>query len=121
MAAIDLTGSDAHSICWGRGDTKRKVFTIKDGNGNALDVSGSTFKLSVDTLKNPPDATTLQFLIVSGFVNGGTDGQIYFAPAPGDTDIPPGNYFYDMEETDVNTEIDTLFKARCEIVQDISK
>ena len=121
MAAIDRTGDDNYTICWGRGDTKRKVFTIKDGNGNALDVSGSSFILSVNTLKSPPDGTTLQFAIASAFVNGGTDGQIYFAPAPGDTDLPSGNYFYDLQETDVNTEVDTLYKARCLIVQDISK
>lgn len=121
MAAIDRTGDSAYDICWGRGDTKRKIFTIQDSNGNGLDVSGSTFKLSVDTLKNPPDATTLQFSIASAFVSGGNDGQIYFAPAPGDTDLPPGNYFYDLEETDVNAEVDTLFKARVAIVQDISK
>lgn len=121
MTCIDRTGDEAYTLCWGRGDTKRKIFTIKDSDGNALDVSGSTFKISIDTLKNPPDATTLQFSIASAFVSGGTDGQIYFTPAPGDTDIPPGNYFYDLQETDINTEIDTLFKARIEIVQDISK
>jgi hypothetical protein len=97
------------------------VFTIKDSTGVALDVSGSTFKMTVDSLKNPPDGTTVQFSIVGAFVTDGINGQIYFAPAAMDTDIDPAGYFYDIEETDVNSEIDTLFKARCDIVQDISK
>lgn len=125
MAAIDLTGDSAKDICWARGDTKPRVFTMKSG-GVALDVSASTFRMVVNTDKNPSVATpgTVLFTAVGAFVTDGTDGQVQFAPTPAawaDALTLPGQAFYDIEETDGGGAIDTLIKGKVIIVQDIAK
>ncbi len=123
MAEIDKTKDDTKNICWGRGDTDPKVFTITDDAKPpvVVDVSGWTFKLTVNSDKEPTDQSTEQFSINGAFVTDGTDGKVKFTPAPGDTDIPADKYFYDVERKIAGVSIKTLVKGECEIVQDITK
>jgi hypothetical protein len=127
MAAIDQTGNSDKEICWARGDTKPRVFTIRDSAGVALDISGSTFKMTVNTDKDPSVAVpgTELFSVAGTFVTDGTNGQVQFAPTPvGWADgLPslPTTVFYDIEETDGATAVDTLIKGKVKIIQDVSK
>lgn len=122
MAGIDQTNESIKEICWARGDFDPKVFTLTDSSGSALDISTSTFILSVDSRKDPDDVTTQQFTIMGTFVTDGTDGKIQFEPADtNETDIPPGKYFYDIQETLVGGQKRTLIKGVCRIIQDITK
>jgi len=127
MAAIDQTGNVDKEVCWARGDTKPRVFTIKDSAGVALDISGSTFKMTVNTDKDPSVATpgTVLFTVAGTFVTDGLDGQIQFAPdvATWADGLPslPTTVFYDIEETDGVAAIDTLIKGKVKIIQDVSK
>jgi len=122
MAKIDQTANDAKTICWARGDFDPKVFTIVDASGNALDISGSTFILSVDSLKNPTDTMTQQFTATGTFVTDGPDGKGQFQPADAsETDIAPDRYFYDIQETLGTGQKRTLIKAAALIIQDITK
>ena len=128
MAAcpIDQTKNVAFEICWGRGDTDAKVFTVTDDASPAvaIDVSTWTFTLTVNTVKDPDPAPPLgveQFTIVGVFVTDGTDGKVSFTPAPGDTDIAPAKYFYDIERQISAAAIKTLVKGVAKIIQDISK
>ena len=118
MAEIDQSTNPDARVCWGRADTDPKIFTIKKG-GVAQDISGQTFTMSVDTLLDPPDNLTLQFAMTGSFVTDGTDGQVQFSPAAGDTDLAPGEYFYDIQRD--TPSIKTLIKGVVEIVQDITK
>jgi hypothetical protein len=126
MAAIDQTGNTVKDICWARGDTKPRIFTIKSSAGVALDISGSTFRMVVNTDKNPDTGTpgTVLFTAAGSFVTDGTDGQVQFAPTPAtwaDSLTLPTSVFYDIEETDGGGAIDTLIKGKVVIVQDIAK
>lgn len=126
MAAIDKTSDSTKNICWARGDTKPRVFTIRDSAGAALDISGSTFRMVVNTDKDPSVAApgTILFTAVGAFVTDGTDGQVQFAPTPAswaDSLTLPGTAFYDIEETDGGGAIDTLIKGKVLIIQDIAK
>ena len=123
MAEIDKTGTEdtAFIICWGRADTRAQLFTFKDSTGAVIDVSGSTFVLTVNSEKNPLLTTNEQFAIVGTQPGGGTDGVVSFEPAALDTDIDTTlKYYYDIEET-AGSQIATRIKAVCRIVQDISK
>ena len=125
MAAIDKTDDSTKDICWARGDTKPRVFTIKSG-GVAIDISGSTFRMAVNTEKDPSAAApgTVLFTVAGAFVTDGTDGKIQFAPAPAtwaDALELPLTAFYDIEETDGASAIETLIKGNVQIVQDIAK
>lgn len=126
MAAIDQTKNSEKDICWARGDTDARVFTIQDSSGNALDISSSTFRMVVNTDRDPTVANpgTELFDVAGTFVTDGTDGQIQFAPTPAswaDALTLPTNVFYDIEETNGGGAIATLIKGRVRIEQDIAK
>ncbi len=112
---IDQTGADAKTICWGRGDSDAKGFIIED-----VDITGFTFKLTVDSRKNPDDVTTQQFSL-AGSITDGPNGAVSFTPTTTDTDITPGVYYYDIQQTDLSAAIKTLIKGRALIEQDLTK
>ncbi len=96
---IDKTSDATKTICWGRGDSNAKGFVRQDSDGIAIDVSGFSFKLTVNSEKDPADTTNQQFTIAGVLVDA-VNGQISFAPSITDTDITPDTYFYDIEQTD---------------------
>lgn len=120
MAVIDQTKNKEKEICWGRGDSDAKGFIIQDSNGVAIDITGFSFKLTVNLDKDPTNQDDEQFTIV-GVIGVATDGTVSFAPTVTDTDITPGIYFYDIEQTDVSSRIKTVIKGKVSIIQDITK
>ncbi len=127
MAAIDQTANSKKTICWARGDTIPRVFTIKDSAGVVTDISGSTFRMRVNTEKDPNTGSpgTILFTAIGTFVTDGTDGKVQFAPTPvtwADALTLPTTAFYDIEETVTATStVETLIKGGVKIEQDISK
>jgi len=120
MAAIDKTSDATKTICWGRGDSAARGFTIQDSAGVAIDITGFTFKLTVNSEKKPTDTVNQQFTI-TGVIIVAASGTVSFSPLTTDTDITPGTYFYDIEQTDAGGKIATLIVGKCLIIQDISK
>lgn len=117
---IDQTKNLDKEICWGRGDSDAKGFIIQDSAGVAVDITGFSFKLTVSLDKDPTDQVNEQFTIV-GVIGVAADGTVSFAPTIANTDITPGIYFYDIEQTDVSSRIKTVIKGRVKIIQDITK
>ena len=102
-----------------RGDTRRHIFVVKDDKNIIVDVSGwSSFTLSVDPDIAPTTASNNVDNIVGAFVTDGTDGRISFSPTIG---VGIGNYFYDAQATDANSEIITFAEGSYVITQDIDK
>lgn len=120
MAVIDQTKTASKDVCWGRGDSDAKGFVIQDDAGVAVDITGFTFKMTVNSDKNPVGQVNEQFS-VNGVIGVAASGTVSFAPSISDTDIAPDKYFYDIEQTDAGGLIKTLIKGKCEIVQDITK
>jgi len=120
MAAIDKTKDVTKTICWGRGDSDPKGFIIQDSAGVAVDITGFAFKLTVNSEKTPTDQVNEQFSII-GVLTDASNGKVSFAPSITDTDITPGTYFYDIEQTDGAGSISTLIVGKVLIVQDITK
>ncbi len=118
--AIDQTTNTAKTIFWGRGDSDAKGFVIQDSNGIAISIAGFSFKLTVNSEKTPVDTVNQQFTIV-GIITDAANGQVAFSPTAVDTDITPGLYFYDIEQTDTGGSISTLIVGKVTIVQDITK
>ncbi len=101
-----------------RGDTKRIPFTFVN-SGEAIDISGWTdFKLTVDTSSEPTDDTANIGQLTGSLLTDGTDGKVYFVPT-GTWDI--GEYFYDAQALDSNSEKTTFVKGAYNIIQDITK
>lgn len=120
MAAIDQTKTASKTICWGRGDSDAKGFIIEDSDAVAVNISGFSFKLTVNSDKAPPDQVNEQFSI-TGVITDASNGKVSFAPTTANTDITPQTYFYDIEQTDGSGAIKTLILAKALIVQDITK
>jgi hypothetical protein len=118
--AIDQTKDATKTICWGRGDSNAKGFVRQDSAGIAIDVSGFSFKLTVNSEKDPANTDNQQFTIAGVLVDA-VNGQISFAPTITDTDIAPDTYFYDIEQIDAGGGKATLIIGKCLIVQDITK
>ena len=121
MAAIDQTGTEAFNLCWARGDDDPKTFTIKDAAGVAIDISGWTLSMAVNTEKDPSDVVNEIFSVVGVFVTDGTDGQISFTPPAMTLDAvaAPGSAFYDVNR--ITPSKKTLVKGKVVFVMDIDK
>ncbi len=120
MAAIDQTKDPEKTICWGRGDSDAKGFIRQDSLGVAIDITGFTFKLTVNLDKAPTNQANEQFSVV-GVITDATAGKFAFSPSTSDTDIAPGTYFYDIELIDSGGGKSTIIVAKALIVQDITK
>lgn len=120
MAAIDQTKDATKTICWARGDSDAKGFIIQDSAGVVVDITGFTFKLTVNSEKDPTTTVNQQFTVVGAIVDAAL-GKVAFSPSITDTDIAPDTYFYDIEQTDGSGKISTVIIGKCVIVQDITK
>lgn len=115
---------DEVNICMTRGDTRPFTFTLKDSSGNPVDITGSSFRLSIDTLPDPPDISTAVTELlgsVTDAVNGVVEFEFLDATWVGPPAITPGVYFFDLEQSDVNDDLFTVAKGEFEVRQDISK
>ena len=120
MADIDQTSDTDFNITWGRGDSSARGFTIKTNAGAVIDIDGFSFKLTVNSEKDPLTTTNQKFTIV-GAITDAPNGKVAFSPTVINTDIEPGTYFYDIEQTDGSGAISTLIIGKCIIIQDITK
>jgi len=106
-------------IVYRRGDTCPIPFTVTyAADGSLVPFAGFTFKMTVDTLKEPPDNTTKVFE-VDGVSSG--DGKVSFTPIASQTDIL-GTHYYDCQMIDgTGLIICTFAKAKIKFKQDITK
>ena len=107
-------------LCFTRADTVPFTFTLVDEDGSPIDITGSTFILTVDPEPDPVDASANLFT-VPGVITDGPGGVVQFTPSSVDLDQTPDTYFYDVEWTDAGSNIRTIVNGEFEIRQDISK
>ena len=102
-----------------RGDTVPDVFNPVDDEGNFLDPTGFTFRLSIDSLEEPVDTSTQVLQMIGVLV--GSPITIQFTPTIIEADITPADYFYDFQVVDGSGRIKTSIKDDYTIKQDITK
>lgn len=108
------------SITMFRGDSYPIIINVRQ-NGVAMDLTDCTFKMTVDSLQNPPDDTTLLFELIGALSATPTDGTVEFTPTTTNTDLDVGKYYYDVEMTDSEGNIRTILKSTFSIQMDITK
>lgn len=108
-----------------RGDTSILTFAITTDGGTALNITGFSFKLTVDPSEAPTDALANLFQLTTGgggiVIEDATGGIISATLSTLQADQTPGTYYYDLEQTDAGGLIRTLLKGAWTVVQDISK
>ena len=105
-----------------RADTFPFTMVFTDASsGLAIDLTGSTFKLTVDPSEEPTDALGNLFTNVPTIVAPATNGRIQITLSAGDADQTPNEYFYDIEQIDGASAVRTLVKGKWAVEQDITK
>ncbi len=89
-------------------------------SGSDLDISANTYKLTVNSEKDPTDTSNEQFSLTGAFVTDGTDGRIQFAPTAVQSDLPKQKFYYDLERNSP-AGIKTVAKGVFAIEMDITK
>jgi hypothetical protein len=102
-----------------RGDTAPDQFTITR-DGVAVDITGYAFKLTVNSNDDPTD-TADQLYSLTGSITDAAAGYVEFAPTAMEADQTPGEYYYDVQQTDDLGAILTVAKGRYRYKQDITK
>lgn len=111
-------------ITFYRGDSYPLELTIKDSiTSEGIDLTGYAFLMTIDSVKLPSDDTTKIFEI-TGVVDSDqvtNAGKVTFTPTAVQTAIDPKKYYYDVQMTDVSSNIRTIVKNTFTVLQDITK
>lgn len=105
-------------LCVKRGDTASWTYTIKE-DGQPKDITGWSYKLTVDPSSEPVDASKNLFSL-AGVIAVGTDGKIKFQMSLVQADNV-GKNFYELQQTDAATDVRTLLEGEYVFVQDVAK
>ena len=109
------------AITFYRGDSYSKEFTITDkDSGSAIDISGYTFTLTVDSKQNPDTPSTTEIFSVAGVITDAANGKVTFTPTINNNDQTAKKYYYDVQMEDGSTKR-TIIKDTYTITQDITK
>lgn len=103
-----------------RGDTYADQITVKNyRTGAVVDLTNCTLTLTLNSERNPTDATT-QIFQITGVVDNPATGVATFTPT---TEMVNrvGLYYYDIQLIDGNGIIRTLVKDVYQFTQDITK
>jgi len=106
-----------------RGDSHDLPFIIKDNKtGELIPTAGQSFKMTVTTIKDPPDDTYKLFDMDGVADTDPTTSRVVFRPTVEQTAVI-GKYFYDIQMTaePPDSSVRTVQKARFEIGQDNTK
>lgn len=101
-----------------RGDTVPDVFLVSK-NRVTTNLTGCSFKLTVDSRRNPCDIATQAYQLV-GVVEDAATGLVSFTPTIEQADNV-GYFFYDIQMTDSYNVVQTLVDGSYTYTQDITK
>ena len=106
-----------------RGDTWIIIVTVKDENGDVVDLSDVSQALF--SLKTNKDDTTYLVEHAEGSIPAPESGEIIFTIAADLTDLvtpgEPTSYWYDVELTKNDGTIFTVVRDEAEIIYDITR
>ena len=103
-----------------RGDTAPDRVTVRDTDGEIVNITDYTFLLTVNSNK-APSGTSGQVMQVAGVITNAAGGTVVFSPTAQQADILPGKYYYDVQMTDSDGMILTILFGAYIIRQDITK
>ncbi|MGB0749059.1 MAG: hypothetical protein ACPGO3_09960 [Magnetospiraceae bacterium] len=103
-----------------RGDTVAVSFTFTESDGSAIDLTGGSLLLTVNSEKGPTDTANQLWQIV-GTLTDATTGKAEFTPSAVQADLEPKTYYYDIQFTDSAGAIRTMALGKFVVTQDITK
>lgn len=103
-----------------RGDTVPDRVIVKNSAGTVIDITGYSFKLTVNSSKEPT-STSGQLMQVTGVITDAPAGTVEFSPTADQADQEPGKYYYDIQMTTDTAKIQTIVTGAYVFKQDITK
>lgn len=97
-----------------RRDTAPWEMVIADEEDAPIDITGFSFLLSVDPARNPTSSSTRLFQL-TGTITDAENGVVQFAMNAEQADQTPGNYFYDLQQTDGSSKTRTLAAGKWKV------
>ncbi len=113
-----------YEIIYTEGDTSGVNFRVVDNDYEVIDISNYSYKLTIktftDTGDNDDNAIYSQIVESSLYVNA-EGGEIDFPFVEEDTRGLAGVYKWDLQETDPDGKVLTLFEGDFRIISDVTK
>ena len=86
-------------LIWYVGDSYTKEVTITDKEtGGAIDLTGYTIRMHVDTLQAPTDVAT-ELFVLDGTITNAVEGKFTVNPTSDQNDIGRATYYYRVKLT----------------------
>lgn len=132
MATLNLNNTSNLAITIRRGDTMSFQITVKDSDGDAVDLSNYRFDMDVRTrrntgssqvtsdivLSNNPGTTSAELLTLSGSADGTLSVD---ATSLATSAVKAGTYIFDIQATNTETsKVETWFEGSLSVIADIS-
>lgn len=116
MKLLDLSPVDA-AISIARGDTLSLSGSISQENGAVVDISASSVTM---TIKSREDNSII--IQKTAIITDGPNGEYEITISGADWEgVPSGNYKYDIQITESNSVINTLFMGTFNAIEDITQ
>lgn len=108
------------SITRFRGDTIPDRIRVKDVDGNAVNVTGCTFVLTISRQRNPTD-TLQQLAAVTGTIVSAVLGTVDFVFSGPQADLDAGNYFFDIKMINTLAQVNTILTGGYTVKQGVGQ
>ncbi len=124
LCDTDLLGD---CIARKRGDTAPDRIEVKDPNdptgATALDITGFSFTLTINTEQDPDPAIPIgtELVSIAGTITDAPNGIVEFLFSPPDADQVPDDYWYDIQQIDASGRKLTIAKNEYKFQQDVTK
>lgn len=105
-------------ICRVKGNTYVEQVTIRQ-NGAALNITGGTVLLTINTLENPPSDAT-EVTEITGSITDGPNGVVEFTPDATLIAQAAGTYYYEVQLT-LSGVITSVMKGPFEIIERLTQ
>ncbi len=101
-----------------QGDTKVYTVTVKSSDGSAYDLTGYTITFTVKASKDTVDGSA--DISASGVITSATGGTFTVSLTKDNTNITPGNYFYDFQIDNGSSIVKTIEQGLFIVTQDVT-
>lgn len=110
-----------NTITINRGDTYSKTFSFLDSDGNLFNATGWTAYFAVRRNKPNTSTSSDNDALISKTIPGTVSGETTFQLTSDNTNIDPGEYFYDFQINSPSSTVESTGPNSFVIVADITR
>lgn len=104
-----------------RGDTRTVQVTFKQADGTSYDLTGATAYLTINRSKNPTNDDSAALQKTKTSFDNPTSGIVSFKLTSTDTNLTPGNYWFDVQLVDAEGNKLSRKGAEITVIPDITR